>query len=157
MFLLYLIIFFLSRIPKPTNQVSSKDETSIAHLAYPWKCIKFPKNTCTCENGAASKQSHLNTKWVEFRAVLISTRPQATTAHSPRVYNQHIEFSRPERLQRQAEGPFPRLIRHQNSQFKEEEVLFFGLEDVHQLENIGMLHPEDVSQSTRHREKKKER
>lgn len=39
------------------------------------------------------KQSYLNTKWVEFRAVLISSRPQATTAHSPWVYNQHVEFT----------------------------------------------------------------
>lgn len=36
-------------------------------------------------------------------------------------------------------------ITHPDLQFQKQEVLFFGLEDVHQLENIGMLHPEDES------------
>ena len=152
MFLLCFIIFFRMRIPNPSNQVSSRDKVSVLHLAYSWKCIKFPKNTD--ESGAASKQSYPNTKWVEFRVVLISTGPQATTAHSPLVYNQRIQFSRPKLLQqRKAESHFPRLIRHVNSQFKEKEVLFLGLEDVHQLENIGMLHPGE----TRHKAQGTER
>lgn len=45
------------------------------------------------------------------------------------------------------------LVRHLNSQFKEEEVLFFGLKDVHQLEDIGMLHPEEMSHKGRGRER----
>lgn len=93
------------------------------------------------------KQSYLNTKWVEFRAVLISSRPQATAAHSPWVYNQHVEFTNTSGCgdrQRAFPPPPPRLIRHLNSQFKEEEVLLFGLKDVHQLEDIGMLHPEEM-------------
>lgn len=31
---------------------------------------------------------------------------------------------------------------HVNSQLQEEEILLLGLEHVHQLENIGVLHPE---------------
>lgn len=34
-------------------------------------------------------------------------------------------------------------IRRLNSQLQEEEVLLFGLEDVNQLEDVGMLHPEE--------------
>lgn len=93
----------------------------------------------------------------EWSSVLISTRPQATTAHSPRVYNQHIQLSRPELQQRQAESLFPELIRHLNSQFKKEEVFFFGLEDVHQLENIGMLHPEEMCHKAQDKERNRER
>lgn len=34
---------------------------------------------------------------------------------------------------------------HPNSQFQKQEVLLFGLKDIHQLENVGMLHPEKES------------
>lgn len=37
----------------------------------------------------------------------------------------------------------PQTITHPNLQFQKQEVLFFGLKDIHQLENVGMLHPED--------------
>lgn len=103
MFLWCLIVFFLTRIPKPTNQVYLKDETSIAHFAYPYPNVSYSPRTHADENGAASKQSYLNTKWVEFRAVLISTRSQATAAHFPRAYHQHIQFSR----QVDKQGAFP--------------------------------------------------
>lgn len=53
---------------------------------------------------------------------------------------------------------FPhRLIKHLNSQFKEEEVLLFGLEDVHQLENIGMFHPEEMCHEAQDRESERKR
>lgn len=79
----------------------------------------------------------------ELRAGLTSAGPWATTAHSPQVYNQLKCFSgekhRAFSLQRD---------RLPNSQFKEQEVLFFGLVDINQLEDIGMLHPgEDVSET----------
>lgn len=34
------------------------------------------------------------------------------------------------------------VIRRLNSQLQEEEVLLFGLKDVDQLEDVGVLHPE---------------
>lgn len=34
------------------------------------------------------------------------------------------------------------IVRRLNSQLQEEEVLLFGLEDVDQLEDVGVLHPE---------------
>lgn len=37
-----------------------------------------------------------------------------------------------------------RLIRRLNSQLEEEEVLLFGLEDVNQLQDVGVLHPKRV-------------
>lgn len=39
--------------------------------------------------------------------------------------------------------PFIPPIRRLNSQLQEEEVLLFGLEDVNQLEDVGMLHSEE--------------
>jgi len=45
--LLCLMSFRITRIPKPTNQMCSKEEKcTFLHLEFPWKCIKFPKSTC---------------------------------------------------------------------------------------------------------------
>lgn len=39
----------------------------------------------------------------------------------------------------------PQTVSHPNLQFQKQEVLFLGLKDIHQLENVGMLHPENES------------
>lgn len=45
--------------------------------------------------------------------------------------------------------------RHLDLQFKEEEVFLFGLEYIHQLEDIGMLHPEEKCRKAKDRQKMK--
>lgn len=115
---------------------------SVLHEAYSWKCLKLPKNTTLMRmEQLASNHIRIPNEWSpELCSYLQGLGPQRLIP--PQVYNQHIQFSRGK-----AESHFPWLIRHLNSQFKEKEVLFFGLEDVHQLENIGMLHPGE----TRHK------
>lgn len=72
------------------------------------------------EERAAHKQSCRNSKWADFRAALISPGPPAPAIP-------------------------PQTITHPNLQFQKQEVLLFGLEDIHQLENVGMLHPKNES------------